>query len=309
MKTVSVLLLALALVTPPAYAQSLDEGLGSLDELFSFLRQLQRQIEQVAQWVWQLSDYSDAARESLAAILDRVYAAQVLARRIESLANGLPGRVRSSLTGLGARLRTVPAPQPAKPRWVIEQVITADPNSDIAQQARILDQVTEQNATALASVRSAAESAQIAAQQVADDLSPHSDAMAAVAAARELALRAQTTPSTRAAMQLLVEALAAQIDQQSRMGVHLVGRQTAMIQQQTLLSQQLATAVDRLAAIIDQQNAQQKDQLARRSAAAVGVVESQRQTYEEIAQSLLALNSQQRQEAMDQFFYTLTGGR
>ena len=309
MKTVIVLLLAIALGAPPAHAQGLGTDFESLDELFGFLRQLEQQIQQVFEWVWQLTDYTDAARESLAPILDRVYGAQVLARRIESLAAGLPGRARSTLTGLAGRLRTVPAPRPAKPRWVIEQVITAAPDSDTAQGARKLDQVAEQNAMALASVRSAAEAARTAAQQVAVDMRPQADAAAAVAAARELALRAQQTPSTRAAMQLLVEAIAAQIDQQSRMGVHLVGRETALIQQQTLFSQQLATMVDRLAAIIDQQNAEQKDQLARRTAAAANVIESQRQTYHEIAQSLLALSPQERQQAMDEFFYALTGGR
>jgi len=309
MKTVIALVLVLALAAAPAYPQGLGTDFESLDELFGFLRQLEQQIQQVFEWVWQLTDYTDAARESLAPILDRIYSAQVLARRIEALAAGLPGRARSTLTGLAGRLRTVPAPRPAKPRWVIEQVITAAPDSDTAQGARKLDQVAEQNAMALASVRSAAEAARTAAQQVAVDMRPQADAAAAVAAARELALRAQQTPSTRAAMQLLVEAIAAQIDQQSRMGVHLVGRETALIQQQTLFSQQLATMVDRLAAIIDQQNAEQKDQLARRTAAAANVIESQRQTYHEIAQSLLALSPQERQQAMDEFFYALTGGR
>jgi len=309
MKTVIVLLVVLALAAPPVFAQSVGPGLESLDELLSFLRQLWQQIDQVLEWVWQLTDYADAARESLAPILDRAYSAQVLARRIESLVTGLPARVQSTLTALAHRLRTTPAPQPAKPRWVVEQVISADPNSDVAQQARKLDQVAEQNATALASVRSAAEVARVAAQQVARDMSPQSDAMAAIAAARELALRGQDTPSTRAAMQLLVEGIAAQIDQQSRMAMHQVGRQGALIQQQTLLSQQFATMVDRLAAMIDQQNALQKEQLVRQTAAAANVVESQRQTYREIAQSLLELNSQQRQQAMDQFFAALTGRR
>ena len=231
----------------------------------------------------------------------------MLARRIESLAAGLPARVRAALNGVAARLRSVASPRPWTPRWVVEQVITAAPNGETAQQARTLDQVTEQNATALATARGSAETARATAQQVAQDLSPQADAQAAIAAARELALRAQQTPSTRAAMQLLVEAIAAQIDLESRMAASQVGRQTAVIQQQTLLSQQLATVVDRLAAFIDQQNAQEKEQLARRSAAAATVIESQRQTYGDIAAGLLDLNSEQRQQAMDQFFDLLAG--
>lgn len=308
MKTTAIaLLLVVTLGAAPAQAQMPGGDFGALDELFGFLRQLEQRIEQMVAWMWNVINYTDAARESLAPILDRVYSAQVLARRIESLAAGLPARVRSALNGLVGRLRSVPAPRPGTPRWVVEQVITAAPHGDTAQQARTLDQVTEQNATALATARGAADSAWATAQQVAQDLSPQADAQAAIAAARELALRAPYTPSTRAAMQLLVEAMAAQIDLEGRMAASLVGRQTATIQQQTLLSQQLATVVERLAAFIDQQNAQEKEQLTRRSAAAATVIESQRQTYSEIAAGLLDLNSQQRQQAMDRFFDVLTG--
>ena len=305
--TVIALLIVGTLAAAPAHAQIPAGDFGSLDELFAFLRQLQEQIEQTFAWMWDVLDYTDAARESLAPILDRVYSAQVLARRIESLAAGLPARVRAALNSVAARLRSVATPRPWTPRWVVEQVITATPNGETAQQARTLDQVTEQNATALATARGAAETARATAQQVAQDLSPQADAQAAIAAARELALRAQQTPSTRAAMQLLVEAIAAQIDLESHMAASQVGRQTAVIQQQTLLSQQLATVVDRLAAFIDQQNAEEKEQLARRSAAAATVIESQRQTYSDIAAGLLDLNSEQRQQAMDQFFDQLTG--
>lgn len=308
MKTAAIaLLLVVTLAAAPAQAQVPGGEFGGLDALLGFLRQLEQQVEQIFAWMWDVVDYTDAARESLAPILDRVHSAQVIARRIDSLAMSLPGRVRSSLNSLAARLRSVPAPRPRTPGWVVEQVITADPNGDTAQQARKLDQVTEQNATALATARSAAETARATGRQVAQDSGPQLDAQAAIAAARELALRAQHTPSTRAAMQLLVEAMAAQIDQQSRMSVHMIGRETALIQQQTLLSQQLATIVDRLAAVTEQQNAQQKEQLTRRSAAAASVVESQRQTYSEIAQGLLTLNSQQRQQAMERFFTALTG--
>lgn len=309
MKTTAVLLLVILALSPvPAHAQTPGGISGGLDSLLEFLRQLQQQIEQIFGWMWSVIDYTDAARESLAPILDRVYSAQVLAKRIQALATGLPARVQAMLNALAARLRSVVAPRPTTPRWIVEQVITANPNGDTAELARKLDQVTEQNATALAAARNAAETAQTTADQVAQDTSPQADAEAAIAAAQELAQRAQDTPSTRAAMQLLVEAMAAQIDQGSRMAVHLIGRDTAMIQQQTLLSQQLAIVADRLAGAVEQQNAQQKELLARRSAAAASVIESQRQTYGEIAQGLLGLNSQQRQAAMDQFFVALRGG-
>jgi hypothetical protein len=281
--------------------------LEELDAVLGFLRRLEGQVEQIFVWMGRLDEYADAGRELFAPILDRAHSAQVLADRVESLARRLPGRVRSALTGLVARLRVLPAPHPGTPPWIVEQVIRASPHSDIAQRVRTLDQVTEQNAAALATAHSAAETAQVVTQQVLQDLSPEVDAQTAITAARELAVRARYTPSTRAAIQLVVEAIAAQIDQQSHTAVSVVGRQTAAIQQQTLLSQQLAVVVDRLVAVSEQQNAQEKEWFARRAAAAASMVESQRQTFSEITQGLLALNSMQRQQAMDQFFDTLTG--
>ncbi len=226
--TAAVCLLVLPLGVAPAHDQIPEPDPG-LDALSAFLRQLEQQIEQLSGWMRALVDSADAEREFLAPILDRAHSAQVLARRIESLAAGLPGRLQAALRSLANRLRSIPTPRPATPPWVVEQVITRDPTSAIARQARMLDQVAAQNAAALTATRSAAEVAQMAAQQVAQDLSPVMDAQAAIAAARELALRAQTTPSTRAAMQLLVAAVAAQLDQQSRTGIHMIGRQTALI--------------------------------------------------------------------------------
>lgn len=300
------------MIASPSAAQAGISATGApspLDLLLQYLQQLEQQIQQALEWLWSLTSYTDAARESLAPVLDRVYAAQELAARLESLAAALPDRTAKALRAMAGRLRSITAPRHGTPRWVVEQLIQADPASETAQQAKKLDQVGEHNAIAQASARSAAESAYAAARQVIADRSPQVDAQAAVAAARELALRAQSTPSTRAAVQLLIEAMAVQLDQQARMGTHVTGRQAALVQQQALLSQQLAAVVDRMVAAIDQQNAQQKEQLARRSAAAVAVVESQRQTYGEITQSLLALNSSRRQEAMDAFFAALTGRR
>src|SRR5439155_12924555 len=134
MKTTAIaLLLVGTLAAAPAHAQIPGGDFGSLDELFAFLRQLQQQIEQTFAWMWNVLDYTDAARESLAPILDRVYSAQVLARRIESLAAGLPARVRAALNGLAGRLRSVATPRPWTPRWVVEQVITTSPNGETAQ--------------------------------------------------------------------------------------------------------------------------------------------------------------------------------
>src|SRR2546428_8691918 len=126
MKTTAVaLLLVGTLAAAPAHAQIPAGDFGSLDELFAFLRQLQEQIEQTFAWMWDVLDYTDAARESLAPILDRVYSAQVLARRIELLAAGLPARVRAALNGRAARPRSAATPPPWTPPWVRVPGITA----------------------------------------------------------------------------------------------------------------------------------------------------------------------------------------
>ncbi|OLC28440.1 MAG: hypothetical protein AUH31_09195 [Armatimonadetes bacterium 13_1_40CM_64_14] len=278
------------------------------DGLLIFLSQLHRQIDGILAWIAGVADYSEAAFQSLAPIFDRAYSAQVLARRIDGLATGGPRRFQEVLRGFAGRLRTIPLPRPGTPRWVIEQVIHASPHGETAQQAQALDQVTEENVAALATALSATEAARIAASQIVDDLSPQAQAQVAMSAARDLAIRAQYTPSTRAAVQLLVEAMAAQIDLQSHTAESVIGRQTAAIQQQTLLSLQLAAVVDRLATLNDQENAHQKDRLAQHTAAGVGLFESQRQTFAEIAQSLLTLNSLQQQQEMDRFFAVLTKG-
>lgn len=278
------------------------------DGLLTFLSQLQQQIEEIVAWIGRVADYSDAAYHSLAPILDRAYSAQVLARRVEALAAGMPSRFQAALRGLAARLRVIPLPRLGSPQWVIEQVIHASPQGETAQQAQALDQVTEENVAALAAALSATEAAQISASQIVEDLSPQVEAQMAVSAARDLAIRAQYTPSTRAAVQLLVEAMAAQIDQQSHSTISVIGRQTAAIQQQTLLSLQLAAVVDRLATLNDQENAHYKERLAQRAAAGVGLFESQRQTFVGVAQSLLALNSLQQQQEMERFFAVLTKG-
>ena len=280
----------------------------TMDGLLIFLGQLHRQIEEILAWIGRVGDYSDAAHQSLAPILDRAYSAQVLARRIDALATRVPNRFQAVLRDLAGRLRAIPMPRPGSPRWVIEHVIQASPQGDTAQQAQTLDQATEQNVAALATALSATEAAQIAASQIIEDLSPQVEAQMAVSAARDLAVRAQYTPSTRAAVQLLVEAVAVQIDQQGHTAASVIGRQTAAIQQQTLLSLQLAAVVDRLATLSDQGTAHQKDRLAQRAAAGVGLFESQRQTFAEIAQSLLALNSLQQQQEMEHFFAVLTKG-
>ncbi|HEX9533414.1 MAG TPA: hypothetical protein VGA58_11665 [bacterium] len=278
------------------------------DRLLTFLSQLQQQIEEILAWIGGVADYSDAAYHSLAPILDRAYSAQVLARRVEALAAGMPSRFQAALRGLAARLRVIPLPRLGSPQWVIEQVIHASPQGETAQQARALDQVTEENVATLATALSVTEVAQISASQVVEDLSPQVEAQVAVSAARDLAIRAQYTPSTRAAVQLLVEAMAAQIDQQSHSTISVIGRQTAAIQQQTLLSLQLAAVVDRLATLNDQENAHHKERLAQRTAAGVGLFESQRQTFVGVTQSLLALNSSQQQQEMERFFAVLTKG-
>jgi len=220
----------------------------------------------------------------------------------------MPSRFQAALRGLAARLRVIPLPRLGSPQWVIEQVIHASPQGETAQQARALDQVTEENVATLATALSVTEVAQISASQVVEDLSPQVEAQVAVSAARDLAIRAQYTPSTRAAVQLLVEAMAAQIDQQSHSTISVIGRQTAAIQQQTLLSLQLAAVVDRLATLNDQENAHHKERLAQRTAAGVGLFESQRQTFVGVTQSLLALNSSQQQQEMERFFAVLTKG-
>ena len=292
----------------PVEAYSPAGDWNTVDRLPIILRQLHQQIGEILAWIGRVGDYSDAARQSLIPVLDRAYSAQVLARRIDALATTVTSQFQAVLRDLAGRLRAIPLPRPGSPRWVIEQVIQASPQGDTAQQAQALDQATEQNVAALATALSATEAAQSVASQIVEDLGPQVEAQMALSAARDLAVRAQYTPSTRAAVQLLVEAMAVQIDQEGHNAASVIARQTALIQQQTLVSLQLAAVVDRLATLNDQGTADKKDRLAQRAAAGAGLFESQRQTFAKISQSLLALNSPQQQQEMEHFFAVLTKG-
>lgn len=296
------LLVLLAIAATPAAASSLPamipetDVFAEQDWLISFVQSIERQIDQTFRWMWSLVNSTDTLRERIAPILDRVYAAQTLSWRIQAIINGLPSQLQWTFGNLVSRLRALPAARPGTAEDVLSRAVKADPNGPLAQQAQALDDLLESNAKALAEARAASATAADLAKKTAEDAKPIAFAQEQVQAAQEIFERAQTTPSTRAAMQLLIEAFAAQMDQYARWNIHALGREAALVQSQALLAQQLFTVVDRLATAIDLQNARQKQELLSQVHGTYAILSGTASTYTDMADVMLGINSAAREQ-------------
>lgn len=273
--------------------------------LISFVRFVERQVVQVFSWMWSQLDASDTLRERIAPILDRVYAAQILARRIQAIIESLPSRLQWTFGNLISRLRALPAARPGTAEDVLGRAVNTDSNGPLARQAHALDDMMESNAQALAVARAASAMAANLAHKTAADPEPIALAQEQVQAAREIFERAQTTPSTRGAMQLLIEAFAAQMDQDARWNIHALGREAALVQSQALLGQQLLTVVDRLATAIDLQNAREKQELLSQVHGTYAMLSGTASTYTDMASVMLDVKSETREQRRRQFLDSL----
>jgi len=271
MRIVMAALLILALAAPAAAGVPPAQ---SGTSLWNLLAQLQQLFSQLRAWIsGQLDDAVDGARERLSPILDTAHAAQTLARWVESVSKWLPSDLQYLVQRAADRLRQAPAPKPGTGPAVVQEVIKTAPTGPVADRARALDTMTAENSVSVGKARAAQIANEMVAQAVLADQTPALNVSTAQQAARELALRAQQTPSTRAAIQLLVEAFAAQMDLVARYHADVVGRLGAAVQQQVALGQQLVTSTERLAAAVELLNEQQKQQLIEDTAAAVATLQ------------------------------------
>jgi hypothetical protein len=308
-------ILALALVAAlaaPAFAGPSVAGIMPAESIFdglnwllNFLTQIQQQINQLFGWTQMLLNPMDALREKIAPILDRVYGVQTLATRIQAIIASLPAQLQWTFGDLVKRLLALRAPTPGTAEDILAKTIKADSSGPVAQRAQALDDLLESNVKALAEARASAETAKDLSKQMAEDSGPKTLAEAQVNAAKEIFERAQTTPSTRSAMQLLIEAFAAQMDQTARWNMHALGREGAMIQSQALLATQLSTVVDRLATSIDLQNAQQKQQLLTQVHGAYATIASTAATYTDMLAVVTDINSESTAQRRQKLFDSL----
>jgi hypothetical protein len=255
LRTAGALVLVLALAAGPAHAQTAGGGGG----LWDLLRLLQDTYNSVRNWVTsQFNGAVDAIRGNLAPITDAYHAANSIARWLESTASGLPSGFRWILDGAVARFRQAPSPPPGSISHTVQQVIRDNPDSPIARKVHAHEELSAATELSVARSRAAQKSAEDTAQQVSQDLSMAANLGVAESTARELAARAAQTPSTRAAVQLLIEGFAAFMDQQARQNADVSARITAMVQQQAALSQQLTSVTEKVSDLVELMSEQQK---------------------------------------------------
>lgn len=288
--------IVILLLAAPAHAAPAGQVPTPLWDLLSQLQQLYRQL-----WQWVsgvLDTATDEVREQLSPLLDTVHAARALGEWVSALARGMPSDVQWMLQRVAWRLQAAPAPRPGTGRAVVQQVATAAPDSEVAERARAMDRLSAETSVAVARARAAQATGARVAEGVVGDPTPRVVAEHAQQAARELAARGQATPSTRAAVQLLVEAFAASMDLQSRYHLDLVTRLNALVQQQVALGEQLTVNTERLAAAVELLNAEQKAELARQTTAAVAMLQQQGTAMEAVVAAAGMLRDRSAQQAL-----------
>lgn len=257
-KTAVLALLVVSLAAQPALAQTT----GSSSPLWDLLRQLQETFAQLRSWVTsQLNNALDAARSRISPITDTYHAANSIARWLESMAASLPGELRSILDSAIFRFRQAVPPPPGSASDTVRRIIQEHPDSPLAQSVRAREELSGATDASVGRARGAQQTSEDVAHAVSQDASMAVNLEVASASARELAARAQQTPSTRAAVQLLIEGFAAFMDQQARQNADLSARLTALVQQQSALSQQLTSVTEQTAALVELLNDQRKREI------------------------------------------------
>lgn len=255
MRTIACILLVVALAAQPAAAQTS----GSSVQLWNLLRQMQQMFDQLRSWVTdQLNSATDAIRSNIAPITDTYHAARSIASWLESLASGLPGEARSLLDGAISRFRSAQGPLPGSPGAAARPIVERHPSSPLARTVRAHEELSASVDLSVARARAAQQVAEESARVTVQDASPVMNLEIASASARELSARAMEVPSTRAAVQLLIEGFAAYMDQNARQNADLSTRLTALVQQQAALSQQLTSLTERTADLVELLNQQRK---------------------------------------------------
>ncbi len=249
-----------ALLAQPAMAQAGGAAAGSpSSELWALLRQIQRKISEITSWIWsQVNDAVDAIRSNLSPVIDTYHAVNSIARWVESMANSLPAEFSSILRGTVDRLRNVAEPRPGTFASAVQKLIEEKPDSELARAIRAREEMSAASEVNVAKARISQKVAEGVARSFAEDTSAEINVQVASASARELAARAQHTPSTRAAVQLLIEGFAAFMDQQAHQNSDISSRLTSLVQQQALLSQQLTTIAEQSSTLVQLIADQQK---------------------------------------------------
>jgi hypothetical protein len=240
MKIVAVFALAgllVAMVPAQALAAPVPAQVDGFRFLLEWLRRLQGLLDEVERWRLLLIEQIDQWQSTVLEPLTPLYQIGDLADAIRAQLARLPLRFQTTLQALLRKLQTLPTPQPGSPGWTYRQY--AEQNPALRAKARQMV-ATEVMATASATeTRAMAEmSGDIARELVADTTLPLAT-LDAVAAAQALAAAAPGIPSTRSGIQMLIAALAAQMQQQASYTQGLANRLQGLSQQGALSAREL----------------------------------------------------------------------
>jgi hypothetical protein len=217
---------AQALAAPPV-AQA-----DPLRWLLEWLRRLQAFLDEVERWRVLLVEQIDAWQQAVLEPLTPLYQIGDLAEAIRRQLARLPVRFQGTLQALLAKLQSLPAPQPGSPGWTYRRY--AEQNPALVAKARQMAITEVMAAATTTETRAMAEmSGEVARELVADPTLPAA-ALDAAAAAQALAEAARTIPSTRAGVQMLIAAMAAQMQQHASYTQGLANRLQGLSQQEAL---------------------------------------------------------------------------
>ena len=232
---IAVLLVAAApgrALAAPVVAQA-----GGLPVLLEWLRQLQALLDQLDQWRVLLLDQINAWQNAVLEPLTPLLQISDLADAIRQQLAHLPLRFQATLQALLTKFQTLPAPQPGSPGWTYQQYAAQNPA--LLAKARQIAATEVMAAATTTETQAAAEMSGDIARQVVTDTALPAATLDAVAAAQALANAAPNIPSTRSGIQMLIAAMAAQMQQHASYAQGLADRLQGLNQQEALSAREL----------------------------------------------------------------------
>ncbi len=240
MRVALLVLIAVLLVAAApgrALAAPVVAQVDGLTLLLEWLRRLQSFLDELERWRVLLMEQIDVWQSAVLEPLAPLSQMSDLAEAIRQQLGRLPLRFQATLQALLTKLQTLPAPPPGSPGWTYRQY--AEQNPALRAKARQIATSEVMAAATTTETRATAEmSGDVARGLVADTTLPAAT-LDAVAAAQALARAAPNIPSTRSGIQMLIAALAAQMQQHATYAQGLANRLQGLSQQEALSAREL----------------------------------------------------------------------
>ncbi len=230
-------LLLVSAVPGRALAASPVAQVGDLTLLLQWLRQLQALLDQLDQWRTLILDQITAWQNAVLEPLTPLFQIADLTAAIQQQLTQLPARFQTTLQSLLTKFQSLPAPKPGSPGWTYQQY--AQQNPALLAKARQIAATEVMAATTTTETQATADMSGDIARQVVSDTALPAATLDAIAAAQALAEAAPDIPSTRSGIQMLIAALAAQMQQHASYAQGLADRLQGLNQQEALSAREL----------------------------------------------------------------------